>query len=69
MLSPAISLNHALAFMETSFGPLKRLVAGLSSHPERLASLRAEIVLLIEQTFSGNTMSQEFLMTRGVKNR
>jgi len=67
MLSPALSPHHVLAFMETSFGPLKRLVAGLASQAEKLASLRSEIVSLIDHSFSHNAMHQDFLMTRATK--
>ena len=67
MLSQALSPQHVLAFMETSFGPLKRLVAGLASQPDKLATLRGEIVSLIGPSFSHNAMHQEFLMTRATK--
>jgi len=67
MLSQALSPSHVLEFMETSFGPLKRLVAGLSSQPEKLTTLRGEIVRLIGQSFWDNAMHQEFLMTRATK--
>ncbi len=67
MLSQALSPGHVLAFMETSFGPLKRLVAGLSSQPDKLTALRAEIVRLIGQSFRDNAMHQDFLMTRATK--
>jgi SAM-dependent methyltransferase len=67
MLSHALSPSHVLAFMETSFGPLKRLVAGLASQPEKLATLRAEIVRLIGQSFWDNAMHQDFLMSRATK--
>jgi SAM-dependent methyltransferase len=67
MLSQALSPSHVVAFMETSFGPLKRLVAGLSSQPEKLAALRGDIVCLAGQSFWDNAMHQEFLMTRATK--
>jgi SAM-dependent methyltransferase len=67
ILSPALSPSHALAFMETSFGPLKRLIAGLSSHPEKLASVRSDILRLIGLSFWDNAMHQDFLMTRATK--
>ena len=67
MLSAALSPRHALAFMETSFGPLKRLVGGLSANPEKLATMRGDILRLIDQSFHDNAMHQEFLMTRATK--
>jgi SAM-dependent methyltransferase len=67
VVSPALSPGHVLAFLEFSFGPLKRLVAGLASHPERLAALRAESLDIIARSFAGNVMHQGYLMTRATK--
>ena len=67
MLSAALSARHVLAFMETSFGPLKKLVGGLSAHPETLATMRRDILRLIDQSFHDNAMHQPFLMTRATK--
>ena len=67
MVSPALSPRHARAFLETTFGPLARLIAALESQPEHVAALRAEVLGLLEEIFVDNTLRQHFLMARATK--
>ena len=67
MVSPALSPRHALAFLETTFGPLARLIAGLQSQPERLGALRTEVLGLLEEIFVDNTLRQHYLLSRATK--
>ena len=64
-VAPTLSPQHTLALLETTFGPLTRAVAVLP--PERVATLRAEILELTNEVFARNGLRQQFLMTRAVK--
>jgi SAM-dependent methyltransferase len=66
-VAPTLSPLHTLAFLETTFGPLTKLLAAMQAQPERVASIRAEVLGLVTQVFAGNAMRQQFLMTRASK--
>ena len=67
-VAPTLSPRHTLAFLEATFGPLIKVLAAMQSQPERVATLRAEVIDLVTQVFAGNALRQQFLMTRAVKN-
>jgi SAM-dependent methyltransferase len=68
MLLQMLSPQHYRIFMETSFGPLKRLLGGLDkSEPAKAAALRHDLELLAAEYFEGNVLRQDFLLTRAVK--
>lgn len=64
MVVPALSPGHARATLETTFGPLVRVLAALQGNPERVASLRAEVGALVGEAWSGNQLRLPFLLTR-----
>ena len=66
-VAPTLSPLHTLSFLESTFGPLTRVLAATQSHPERAATVRAEVLDLVTQVFTGNAMRQQFLMTRAIK--
>ena len=66
-VSPTLSPEHALAFVEGTFGPLAKLIQGLQPHPERVTQLRSAILGLLEEVFAGNALHQHFLMSRATK--
>ena len=67
-VAPTLSPLHTLASLESTFGPLTKVLAALQAQPERAAIVRAEVLDLVTQVFAGNAMRQQFLMTRAVKN-
>lgn len=64
MKVPALSLGHFAAFMETSVGPIRKLVERLADQPEPLAAFRADFRALVEPYYSGNLIHQSYLLTR-----
>ncbi len=68
MRIPGLSPSHVRSFMESSIGPLQRLVANLSaSDPAKLTALRNDVTALISEFFEDNSVRQDFLMTRCVR--
>jgi hypothetical protein len=68
MLLQMLSPQHYRIFMETSFGPLKRLLAGLDkSEPAKGNALRRDLEQLAAEYFENNVLRQDFLLTRAVK--
>lgn len=67
LLFPALSPQHALKMMETTAGPLIKLVESLKTDAARLDRLRGELQALIEEYLDDNAMRQHFLMTRATK--
>ena len=68
MFMPGMSPHHVRTFMESSVGPLSRLVAALgATDPAKLASLRSEVTALLSEYFEDNALRQGFLMTRCVR--
>ncbi len=61
---PALSLGHFRRFMETSVGPLQKLVEGLASDPQKLSAIRAELDALVLPYYEGNVVRQDYLLTR-----
>jgi len=66
-VAPTLSPLHTLLFLETTFGPLTKVLAAIHAEPERVATIRAEVLGLVSQVFAGNAMRQPFLMTRASK--
>jgi SAM-dependent methyltransferase len=64
---PALSPQHFRHFMETTVGPLTKLVQICKEDQAKLKSFRAELDTLIEEYFDGNTVRQHFIMTRAKK--
>ena len=65
---PTLSLPHYRALIERTAGPMLKLVEMLSgSDPERLAKFRREYDALIAPYFEGNTVRQDYLLTRAIK--
>jgi hypothetical protein len=67
MLVPALSPQHFRITLETTAGPLIKVVETLSAEPEKLTALRNEYETLIEEYFEGNTVRQDYLLTRASK--
>jgi SAM-dependent methyltransferase len=64
MIVQALSIAHYRMFLETSVGPIQKLVEGLAGDPARLASIRAELDVLLEPYYWGNVVHQDYLLTR-----
>jgi len=56
-----------LNFLESTFGPLIKIVQSLQGQPERLGQLRSELLEILTDSFTDNTLRQHFLMSRAVK--
>jgi SAM-dependent methyltransferase len=69
MLVPALSPEHVLNSIESSFGPIKTLLTRLDrSHPDLAVSVRADIIRLAEANIEKNVLVQPYLMSRATKN-
>jgi SAM-dependent methyltransferase len=64
MTFPALSVEHFRRFMETSIGPIQKLVDGLAGDPQRLAAIRTEFDDLVRPYYSDNVVRQDYLLTR-----
>jgi hypothetical protein len=64
MFVPALSLAHYRGFMETSVGPMQKLVERLSGDAAMLAAVRAEFDALVAPYFADNVVRQDYLFTR-----
>jgi SAM-dependent methyltransferase len=64
-MAPALSPRHSLIFLETTFGPLMKLVASLD--PERLSQLRTRLTGMIGEAWADNQLRQHFLISRATK--
>jgi SAM-dependent methyltransferase len=68
MLVPALSVQHFRQRVETSAGPLIKMVQQLkATDPERLQAFRREFDGIVVQYFEGNVVRQGYLLTRGRK--
>lgn len=68
MLVPALSLQHFRQRIETSAGPLIKMVQQLTAtDPERLQAFRREFDSVVAQYFDGNIVRQDYLLTRATK--
>ena len=66
MSVPALSIAHYRLFMETSVGPIQKLVQSLASDPDKLAAIRAEFDALMLPCYVDNVMHQDSLLTRAM---
>jgi len=64
MIWPALSLPHYRAFMESSVGPIQKLVESLANDSERLAAVRAEFETIAAPYYSHNVVNHTYLLTR-----
>jgi hypothetical protein len=71
MRVPALSVEHFRLFMETSVGPVQKLVERLADDPEKLAddpeklaAIRAELDALMRPYYTENHVHQDYLLTR-----
>lgn len=64
----ALSPQHYRLSMETSAGPVLKVVESLANDPARLAAFRAEVESLVSQYLVDNAVQQDYLMTRATKN-
>ena len=64
MSFPALSVEHYRRFMETSIGPIQKLVEALAPDPPKLAALRAEFDDLVRPYYADNVVRQDYLLTR-----
>jgi SAM-dependent methyltransferase len=68
MLVPALSPTHSRIMLESSAGPVLKLVELLSAQdPNRLAAFRQEYEALVARYLENNTVHQDYLMTRATK--
>jgi SAM-dependent methyltransferase len=61
---PALSLGHFRGFMETSVGPIQKLVEAHAGDAPKLAALRAEFDALAAPYLHDNRVHQSYLLTR-----
>lgn len=66
MTIPALSVAHFRHFMETSVGPMQKLVESAANDPARLAALRAEFDAMVEPYFTDNVVRQDYIHTRAI---
>jgi len=64
MWVPAMSVEHFRVFMESSVGPMQKLVESLADEPATLAKLRAEFEALAGAYHADNVVRQDYLLTR-----
>jgi len=67
MTFPALSPQHYRKGVEETLGPVVKLIASLQNEPQKLATFRAELDGFIARHFDGNSLRQQFLMTRATK--
>jgi hypothetical protein len=64
MTFPALSIHHYRLFMETSIGPMQKLIEGLASDPKKLSAIQAEFEALTQPYYWENEIHQDYLLTR-----
>jgi SAM-dependent methyltransferase len=64
MSFPALSIEHFRLFMETSVGPMQKLVENLAADPAKLSAVRAEFDALTFPYYAENVVRQDYLLTR-----
>ena len=68
MLVPSLSPQHSRRNSERTAGPLVKLVEFLTAtDPARLSAFRRESEALVAEYFEGNTVRQDYLLTRAIK--
>ncbi len=68
MSFPTLSPSHMRLFMEANVGPVGKLVESLGDQKDLLQEFRDEFESLISLYFENNTVRQDFLITRAIKN-
>jgi SAM-dependent methyltransferase len=61
---PALSIEHFRLFMESSVGPMQKLVERLAGEPATLDEVRAAFDALVAPYYFDNLVHQHFLLTR-----
>jgi SAM-dependent methyltransferase len=64
MTFPTLSISHFRTFLETSIGPMQKLVQALATDAAKLAQLRADFDALALPYWIDNVVRQDYLMTR-----
>lgn len=67
MRFPALSLGHYRQSVETTLGPVLKLVQESKDNPARLKQFREELEALVSHYYSDNHIHQHFLMSRARK--
>jgi SAM-dependent methyltransferase len=67
MVVPALSPQHFRTNLERTAGPLIKVVEALAADPEKLAAFRRDYEALIAEYYEGNTVRQDYLLTRAAK--
>ena len=67
MMFPALSPQHYRKGMETTLGPIVKLVATFANDPEKLAAFRSELDGFLAPYFEGNAVRQHYLMSRATR--
>jgi SAM-dependent methyltransferase len=67
MLFPALSLGHYRQSIETTLGPVLKLVQDSKNDPTKLNQFRAELEVLAGQYFKDNYIQQHYLLSRARK--
>lgn len=66
MTVSALSIEHFRLFMETSVGPMQKLVEANAGDPAKLAAIRAEFDALASPYYADNVVRQDYLLTRAM---
>jgi hypothetical protein len=64
---PALSPQHFRNFMETTVGPLTKLLQSLKDDPAKVKAFRSELDALISEYFQDNIIRQHYILTRATK--
>lgn len=67
LFSPALSMQHIFTNFSKTAGPVVKLLEALKSEPQRLKEFREKFDEITKQFTRGNTVEQQFLLTRAVK--
>ena len=67
LVVPTLGPTYSRHLLETTLGPLAKVVSSLQGDPHRLAQLRAELEGLCGEIIHGNEQRQHFLMSRATK--
>lgn len=69
MLFPALSLGHYQQLIETTLGPVRKLVQESKNDLTQLNQFRAKLETLASQYYTDNHIHQHYLMSRARKKR
>jgi SAM-dependent methyltransferase len=64
MAWPSLSVEQYRLFMETSVGPIQKLVERLAGDAQKLAAIRAEFETLVRPYYFDNVVHQDYILTR-----